>query len=234
MLTTAESVERICARAKPLLCLDACAVLDILRNPTRDKFSGGHARAATELLGWAESTPPKLSLLMNATVREEITAHLDEVEAESSRSLETLDEITRRAVGVIEAVGVSLPRPAVRLGDLGFPAAARAIAERFVGAAHLVEDEEGSMVRAFERVGRSAAPATRSKQSAKDCLIVETYLHIARELRASGFAEKIVLLTTNTTDFTAGPRSQLHADLVPDFSSVGMTLATDFLMARYA
>ncbi len=228
MLTTAESVERICASAKALLCLDACAVLDIARDPTRDKFSGGHASAAVELLGRAESAPPGLSLLMNMTVRDEISTNLDQVEAESGRRLERLDAAMRRTVGV------SLLDAPPQLSDLQFPVAARLVVQRFLNAAHVVEDDADSKVRAIDRVGRGIAPASRAKQSAKDCLIVETYLQVARGLRAAGFTEKIVLLTTNTSDFTTGSPSQPHADLIPDFAAVGMSLATDFLMARYA
>ncbi len=234
MLTTAESVERICASAKALLCLDACAVLDIARDPTRDKFSGGHASAAVELLGRAESAPPGLSLLMNMTVRDEISTNLDQVEAESGRRLERLDAAMRRTVGVLKAVGVSLLDAPPQLSDLQFPVAARLVVQRFLNAAHVVEDDADSKVRAIDRVGRGIAPASRAKQSAKDCLIVETYLQVARGLRAAGFTEKIVLLTTNTSDFTTGSPSQPHADLIPDFAAVGMSLATDFLMARYA
>ena len=180
MLTTAESVERICASAKALLCLDACAVLDIARDPTRDKFSGGHASAAVELLGRAESAPPGLSLLMNMTVRDEISTNLDQVEAESGRRLERLDAAMRRTVGVLKAVGVSLLDAPPQLSDLQFPVAARLVVQRFLNAAHVVEDDADSKVRAIDRVGRGIAPASRAKQSAKDCRVVGDDAWLAR------------------------------------------------------
>lgn len=189
MGTTAEVVDRINAGGKALICLDACAVLDIVRDPAREKFSGDHTRAAVELLGWAEGSPPHVSLLMSETVRGEIHANLAQVEDETMRSLRRLDEAVGRAWMVMKAV---------------------------------------------DRVSRVIAPATRAKQSVKDCLIVETYLRVARELRAAEFGERIVLLTTNTADFTSGSRSNPRDEFVGDFGLVGMTLATDFLMARYA
>ncbi len=67
----------------------------------------------------------------------------------------------------------------------------------------------------------------------KDCLIIETYLHIARELRAVGFAETILFLTTNTADYTDRLHPRLHGDLAPGFASVAMDFASNFLAARY-
>jgi hypothetical protein len=127
-----------------------------------------------------------------------------------------------------------MPGSFLRLSSLGFPSQARNVVERFTRAAHLVEDESDCKARAMDRVSRGIAPATRAKHSAKDCLIIETYLHVARKLRAARFGEKIVFLTTNTTDFAGERRSRLHRDLVGDFELAGMTFASNFLSARYA
>ena len=67
----------------------------------------------------------------------------------------------------------------------------------------------------------------------KDCVIIETYLHIARELRASQFNEKIIFLTTNTADYADSTRRRLHGDLASDFTQARMGLALNFLVAKY-
>lgn len=234
MLTTVDAVTRISPIGSPVLCLDACAILDIVRDPTREKFGTAHARAALELLGWAESRPPALALLVNEETNREITAHLKPVQEEAARHLKKLDATVERALSVIRVIGGQTAADPPRLSDLGFQVEAAKMVERLIRTASLVTCEDVSKVRAMDRVSRGVAPARRGKQSAKDCLIIETYLHVARQLRAAGFAEKVVFLTSNTKDFTSGARSRLHEDLVADFNAVGMTLATDFLMARYA
>src|SRR6266508_2233001 len=118
MLTTRETVEQIRFGGEPVLCLDTCAVLDVVRDPTRKKFGGAQVRAAMELLSWVESAPRGLSLVTSATVGMEIDAHLKDVEEESFRILKALDERTLRAASIFEAIGVSISG-VPKLAELG-------------------------------------------------------------------------------------------------------------------
>lgn len=233
MLATREVVDRIRAVDRALLCLDACSVLDIVRDPTREKYGPGHAKAALELLNQAEANPPQLVLLVSMQAQAEIGAHIDELQQASARRIQSLDETMHRTVGILRAIGVETPEPP-RLEPLKFSDHARRIVDRLLATALVVQDEAHTMVKAVERVSRPAAPATRAKQSVKDCVIIETYLHVAALLRASGFGHRIVFLTANTNDFAAPGSKRLHSDLVGDFAAVEMDFSTDFLAARYS
>jgi len=234
MIDAAEAVRRITATGAPVLCLDTCALLDLMRDPTRDKFGGGHAAAGLALLARAEMTPPTLSLIIAEQVGTELADHMDRIQTESEQVLRRLDATMNRACDVLAAYGL-VPSPAgPNLSSLNFPIAARAIVERFIRVAHTVQEEESFLTRAWARVRAGTAPAARGKQSIKDCVVVETYLHVARALRSGGFAGKILFLTTNTADYAEGARPQLHSGLVADFTGPQLTFATDFLMARYA
>ncbi len=232
MIDVAEAVRRVVVAGAPVLCLDTSALLDLMRDPTREKFSGAHASAALYLLARAEASPPALSLLLAEQVDFELNDHMDEIQRESERAVQRLDDTLNQTLGIIAAHGLVVPTT-LTLSALGFPAAARANVVRFVSVAHTVREDDVCVTRARDRVRLGRAPATRAKQSFKDCLIIETYLHIARELRAAGFAEKILFLTTNTADYTDRLHPTLHGDLAPEFASVGMDFASSFLAARY-
>src|SRR5437870_4787250 len=111
MLTTAQAIARILTRQQPLLCLDACAVLDVVRDPTRERFGVAHAKASVELVALAEERLPRLSLLLSQQARDETGAHLASVEQESRRSLELLDERMGKTHGILAAMGTTIVQP---------------------------------------------------------------------------------------------------------------------------
>src|SRR5438445_5757321 len=75
---------------------------------------------------------------------------------------------------------------------------------------HVVGAVIATRALAMRRVSAGVAPATKGRESATDCLIVETYLHVSRLLRAGGFDQAIVFVTTNTRDFTQDNPNRLH------------------------
>lgn len=233
MMDAAEIVRRVVAAGAPVLCLDSCALLDLMRDPSRDKFNGAHALAALHLLDRAEATPQALSIVIAQQVAAEVAEHMDNIQSESERVLVRLDETVNRILGVVTAYG--LPSPAgPAISQLGLSKASRAIVERFIAVAMTAREEADYPVRAWGRVQAGRAPASRAKQSVKDCVIIETYLESARLLRAAGFPEKVLFLTSNTADYAEGARSSLHGDLAGDFAAAKIDFATDFLAARYA
>jgi hypothetical protein len=56
----------------------------------------------------------------------------------------------------------------------------------------------------------------------KDCVIVEEYLELTRQLRAIGFTKKCVFCTSNVNDY--GPP---HPALVTDFAAVNLIFTTN-------
>lgn len=232
VIDTAQAVAQISAVGAPVLLLDTCSLLDVMRDPIREKFGQKRATAAMDLLGKAEAGSAMLSIVISGQVSREMTDHKDEIETECGRALQNLEDIVGRVLGVAVAYGISASS-GLGLHQMNFPATARAIVDRFISASIIVNAEPDFMIRASERVIRGIAPAHRGKQSFKDCLITETYLHVAREARNAGFTEKMLFLSTNTADYTEGNRSRLHNDLERDFAGVQLDFESDFLAARY-
>lgn len=233
MIDVTEIVNHVVDANASVLCLDTCALLDLMRDPTREKFDSRHVAAALDLLARIEASKPTLLLLLAEQVCVELRDHMDKIEDETSRVVERLNDEVNQTIEIMaahELVGVPAQ---LDLPTLNFPAAARATVERFISAGYIVRKETEFVERAYSRVSRGLAPSARAKQSMKDCVIIETYLHVARELRARQFNEKIIFLTTNTADYADGTRRRLHEDLASDFTQAGMELALNFLVAKY-
>jgi len=233
MIDTAESVRRVLAANMPVLCVDTCVLLDLIRGPTREQFNDKHAEAALNLLGRVEAASPTLTLLIAEQVERELNDNAASVLADSERQIKKVDKMINRFIGAFGAVGISLPA-APNFIVPGFPAAAHSIVQRFLASALIVREEPVFPERAWVRVQHATAPAARGKQSMKDCVIIETYLHVVQQLRATGFAGKVVFFTTNTKDYAEGATPRLHSDLTADFSRLGLDFETSVLAVRYS
>jgi hypothetical protein len=60
----------------------------------------------------------------------------------------------------------------------------------------------------------------------KDSVMIEEFLELLRQVRASGFAAPAVFLTSNTDDFCETDKKTLHADLERDFTPLNIQFAT--------
>jgi len=234
MISVDKAVRHVIGVGAPVLLLDTCALLDLMRDPAREKFSADHVCAAHNLLARAEARPPGLSILLAQQVEVELLSHIDEIERETERAIQRFESGITRTFGVMNAIGVAPALPLPALSPLGFPARARAVVQRFVTAAHVVAEQDVHVMRGWDRVRKSVAPATRAKQSVKDCIVIETYFDIARALRTAGFDGAVLFFTTNTADYADGARPRLHSQLEPDFAARTMSFETGFLAVQYA
>jgi hypothetical protein len=156
---------------------------------------------------------------------------MDSVEAESWSAVRKIE----RALGIFARYGLVPDTSSVLSTVLRFPSQSRSIVERFRNATHIVKARQALYRRAFHRISMNVRPARRGKDSAKDCLIVETYLETARVLRANDFQHDIVFLTTNPTDYEEKGRPKiLHPELLADFAAVNLAYQATFMAARYS
>ncbi|ACM31451.1 hypothetical protein Arad_12500 (plasmid) [Rhizobium rhizogenes K84] len=85
---------------------------------------------------------------------------------------------------------------------------------------------------ALGRVQQARPPATRAKQSVKDCLIIEGVLRYVISERAVGRAQRIVFASSNTSDYHQGHGS-LHPALRAEFDACDLGFAPSWSAARY-
>ncbi len=230
-LAVATAVRRIIEVGAPVLCLDTCAMLDVMWDPMRENFSADQAGAALLLLSRAQASPSELSIVIAEQAYTELNQHMDSIEEESRSAVRKIE----RALGIFARHGLVPGTSSVVSTLLRFPSQSRGIVERFASVAHIVKARQALYRRAFHRISMNVRPARRGKDSAKDCLIVETYLETASVLRANGFQREIVFLTTNPSDYEEKGRPKiLHPELLADFAAVDLAYQATFMAARYA
>jgi hypothetical protein len=224
MPSIAAAEAQLRADDRPVLFLDTCILLDVIRATYRC-LGSGYVRRAAELRTLLTSSPPQGALVVAsmvpkewsdnaATVRDEVRAHLVKMQEQAVHFHD--------ACGAL-GIGLTFGRPfypgpslADRLYDLS-----KALLDCSVRL-------DADVACASRGVGRVVAKTPPSKQGGevKDCVIVEECLELTRGLRANSFARKCVFCTSNTDDY-GGPGGGLHPTLATEFATVGLSFTSN-------
>lgn len=212
----------------PVLCLDTCSLLDLMRDPTRETAIAGERQAGHDLVAAAEAG--HLAILMADQVRTEFVSHDAEVEDEARRNLGRLREQVVRVHQLAAVYGATGSLDLSHLDD--HVARARGLVDRWLAAAVQVLPSADAPGKAFARVNAARAPALRGKDSSKDCLVFETYLEVVAHLRAEGCSGKIVLISSNTRDYLTEGKV-LKAEIATDLAPFSVDYAAKMQHARH-
>lgn len=230
MIEIADAVGLIARNEAPLVCTDACALLDILRAPARE-FGAGHVEAAIDLLERMEADEPSLNIVIMKQVEEEIGRNREKVRGEANVFLAAHDRVGQNLSSLVQAM--KLPEIASPdFSSAGYVRAADAILDRFL-ASPLLLDDAPCVSAAITRLREPKTPAKRGKDSFGDCLIVEGFFKLISDLRTQGYSHNAVFLTTNTSDFADDTKRSVHPDLTEDFARLNAEIVFGFLGARF-
>jgi hypothetical protein len=230
MISTAKAVKRILASPAPVLLGDTCVFLDLIRDPTREGLTGANVDAAHRLIARAEAKPPTVWIVLISQVLSEIAANREPVKQASEAAIKKLEEQVLRVKASLSSYGLTVPAPT--LIAAGLPEVASVSLQRILDASLHLTTPKGVNSKVWTRIAANAAPAQKGQQ-AKDCLIIESYLHVCRQLRIAGYALPVVFFTSNTQDYsTSTQRSQVHPTLAEEFEVAQMRYAVNFGMAE--
>jgi hypothetical protein len=228
VISTPEAVRRVLAAPAPVLLPDTCAILDLVRDPTREYFSADQVEAARRIVQMVEARPRRLWLPITAQVLTERQQNQAPIRLESEVRIRKLEENVHHVQRILGAHGLNTTAisPSLVLSD--FPTKAGELVNRFFGVAHHVRNARDVNRRAIARMAANRAPSKRGQQT-KDCIV-----SLAALLRQGGFQGQIVFFTTNTQDYS-DPQNKgtVHPDLVAEFRAVNMRYAVNFQMAEY-
>jgi hypothetical protein len=182
----------------PVLFLDTCILLDIIRSTHR--CLPNHASQASELLKLASQKPPACLVVVSSIVSHEWNTNAQGVTDEVIRHLSEMEEHAAHFHDACQALGIGLPFGRANYAHWGLAEGLRDLSKQILdGAIHLDADNE-SRSRAVERVINNRPPS-RKRGEVKDCAIIEEYLAVCRGSRAAGFAGKQVFGSSNTGDY---------------------------------
>ncbi|MFC5570806.1 PIN domain-containing protein [Lysobacter yangpyeongensis] len=222
-------IARLTSQGRPILCIDTCSVLDIMRDPTRDTMLPRESQAALHLYE-CMTTHSSLVTLISDQVRFELAANIDAVEKETKAALEKLSARIARVDAIAAEFGATGAALTGHLAD--HSSRARSVTNRWVAACETAPQSADVANRALSRVNQALAPARKGKESMKDCVVLETYLEAVSRLRAAGLTSRIVLLSSNVKDYT-DEGGRLRPELVSEFTALGMEYAQNFGAARH-
>ena len=214
----------------PVLCPDTCAILDLLRSPTREDVRADHRQAALFLLAAMEHGDDLVGLLAEQ-VAHELRENQPNVEDETSKSIARLKSQMARLDAVAAVYGATGTIDLSHLDD--HLSRAMATVNRWEAASCAVPQAHEIAGRAFLRVNTGRTPADKGKQSMKDCVVIETYLDAARQLRSAGHKAPIVFVSSNTKDYAVTTGSLLKPDLAAEFAALSMSYAPNLAAAKF-
>ncbi len=215
----------------PVLCVDTCTILDVIRDITRATAVPHDANAGLALLSAAEAGSD-LIVLMAEQVTIELADHVDDVEEEAQNALAKFRTQAHRIHDVALAYGAEGVLPLHHLD--GHVSRSRTVLHRWQEVASVVPCNDGVVTRALGRVNKPRAPAQRGKESMKDCVIVEAYIEAAGQLRSAGLTKPIVFASSNTKEYYAANTRHLQSELAEDLEAVDMGYAPNFGAARHS
>ncbi|MRS17959.1 hypothetical protein GJV08_02170 [Enterobacteriaceae bacterium RIT692] len=212
----------------PVLLLDTCVLLDIIRDVTRESVQAHNVIAGLELLRKAESGED-LFILIAPQVQLELSDNESDVELESERALKTILSRIKNVDSISFEYGSAVRITVSHLDD--YVLRAKKILERWKNVSFLVPQNTDVVDRAFIRVTKSITPARKGKDSIKDCVVTETYLDIAQDLRAKGLTAPIVFASSNTKDYCHA--KNLAVDLEQEFSKFNIKYSPNLGAAKH-
>lgn len=104
MSLSPQEIASLAALGAPVLCVDTCTVLDVIRDITRETVMPSDVAAGLALLAAAE-TGSDLVVLMAEQVDLELTTHIEGVEQEASNGLTRFQSQAQRIHDVAVAYG---------------------------------------------------------------------------------------------------------------------------------
>lgn len=230
MSLSPQEISRLVGLGLPVLCVDTCTVLDVVRDITRESVTSAEVNAGLALLTMAEAGSG-LAVLIAEQVSLEISSNVANVEQEAQAAFEKFLAQAQRIHNVAGAYGALGNLHVRHLAD--HVSRARPVLNRWVQVARVVPHNDGVASRAFRRVNEPRTPARRGKESMKDCVIVEAYIEAASQLRAAGMMAPMVFASSNTKEYFAPNTRQLQTDIAADLKTVCLEYAPNWGAAKH-
>lgn len=202
------------------LVVDTCALLDLIRAPTRPETKASQVDAARSVLAAISSPVPSHKLLLSEHVKREFVRHLSEVTQQSENHLKRLAENWQHMVDVGTSHGLTIPA-ASSVAAVTTVAAGQALANDLICRSIEIVPDPGDATRAFGRVVAQRTPARQGKDSTIDCVILEQAMRVSR-----GSSETTIFLTSNKNDFAPG--RHVPPDLAVDLADCGLAISFDW------
>ncbi len=225
MTAIGKIVTAVAGTTAPVVFLDSCTLLDVVRAPLRNKAN--EVRVARLFLTSVQKTPKAIHLIIGSPTATEWNDHIDKTERECANAIDCCKAVA--------AVCGHLAMPALAAlppGTDDLPARLRQLSADLLAAAVTMDHNAAAMRRAIDRVIASQLPARKGGTGAKDAVIVEHAVETTAQLRAAGFGQPCVFVSSNTKDFAEPSSTNLTPALVAAFTPINLLYGTSLSHAE--
>jgi hypothetical protein len=224
MPSIADTATRVAAAGVPVLFLDTCSILDVIRAPVRGL--AGCVEAASELLAMATAATPACSLVVGSFVPSEWNGHAQPVLDTLTAHLDRMDQQANHFHGLCGHLGIALGFGQPQYSPSGLANCLHDLSRRLLSAAIVLDAHPDTMSRAYARVAVTQRRPCRKGGELKDCTIFEECLEVCRLVRTTPFTRKLIFCSSNTDDYCA-PGVTPHPDIAADCGAVGLLFTTN-------
>lgn len=210
----------------PVVLLDTCALLDIVRASHREEPSAASVETALSLAERARQDPRGVWLVAAEVVDTEWADNWEHVVMQARREIGLLERRIDKLRSVAKHVVPLQPIEVLELERLGIHDHLKDAAHALLRLTHIITPDAQVILRARTRLTTGAPPAAKGKQEYKDCEIFEHYLALGRALRADGFQDGLFFVSSNTKDY--GSPGKLLPRIEADLQSAGIDFVTSF------
>jgi hypothetical protein len=225
MTLIADGVNAITGSPAPVLFLDSCILLDIVRAPLRNKPS--EIQFARLFLTAVQKTPKTIHFLVASPTQREWTDHIDEAVYDCTTAVNSCNAVAAICGHMTLPPVAFLPAGVLTLSTL-----LRKLSADLLAAAVGMDHDAGALGRAADRIIASVHPAKPGGKGAKDSIILEHAVEATTHLRNAGFTEICLFVSSNTRDFADASSTKLHAQLAPVFNAVNLGYAVSLTHAE--
>ena len=231
--TIEEAAEHINNLSTPVLILDTCALLDLIRVPLRSNDANlvkAILLAARKVLLLAQSTPKSLCIVIPPLVPDEWEKNSPGVLEEVKQHFCKLDNMINIASATADCLAISNSKSLFSIHQL--PETLLNLSKEILNSGIRLYSQDVVRLRASDRAANYIAPS--SKGAIKDCIIYEHALELFSELRHLSFVEKCVFMTSNTNDFCETTNKTMPREpIMAEMNAASFTLTTTWNWALH-
>lgn len=220
------AAELIAGPPKPVICLDTCDILEVVQ--CLDWEKEGKPRAVTpieparRLMNTLAVDPDRAQLVITDLVHHEWNQNIADIQQKAVNFLAKIDSIVKSPYDAAALSGTTMTfSPSLAANSLVSDLVS--LSTNLLNQAVRLNREDAQVRLALDRVMSKRRPSHAGH--IKDSINFESYLELARQLRAGGFSEPVVFVSKNKNDYWEPGTSRIHPDLLPDISDPSVQMA---------
>ncbi|MEI6065806.1 MAG: PIN domain-containing protein [Methylococcaceae bacterium] len=200
-LSSEDISQRISNSSAPVLFIDTCIFLDILRSIFRDNIHVDAIAAALSLIKMSESDPTKVWLLTNETVHAEWGDNIVNVKQELKKEVKALERKREKLVIAANVILKIEHTYGQKMTLINLHGHLENLSRNLLSHCFITEQDYNHCAMGMQRSIKCLPPAKKGKSEPKDCVIFEAFLDVSEKVRKLGYRKEIYFVTSNSNDY---------------------------------